>query len=103
MENSWGVSLAGLLMGILLCRGAVKGSFRFLELHGFQYLGKVSFELYLIHQNIAYAIEYKLQGANGAFSYWYPLIALISVLCLSSMLYGAKTFISNKVKGMGKA
>lgn len=91
-----GASLVGLLMGVLLCYGALTNRFRFLECGLFQYLGTISFELYLIHQNIAYAIEYKLLSANGSFSYWYPLIALISVLCLSSMLYGAKAFISNK-------
>lgn len=96
-----GASLVGLLMGVLLCYGALIKRFRFLECGLFQYLGTISFELYLIHQNIAYAIEYKLQSANESFSYWYPLIALISVLCLSSMLHGAKAFISKK--GRGKA
>ncbi len=86
----------GLLIGMPLCWGAIRGYMFFLELSVFQYLEKISFELYLIHQNIAYAIEYKLQSISGTFSYWYPVVSLICVLGLGTVLYETKMIVLTK-------
>jgi len=51
-----------------------------------QFLGKISYPLYLIHQNIAYVIEYYLTQRYG-YSISHGIIAIIIVSCCGILLY----------------
>ena len=62
---------------------ARNNSLSILENKIFQFLGKISFELYLCHQNIAYAIEYGLTKYFGCYSFAYAVLAMCIVLLFS--------------------
>lgn len=90
-------ALIGLLVGIPLIWGAILKKFTFLENKTIQYLGNISFELYLIHQNIGFAIIYRLQNIDSKFSYIFPVIALSIVLLLSILIFESKRKLKKSV------
>ncbi len=53
----------------------------------FLYHGKISYILYLIHQNIGYVILLLLVDIFSAFHFWYIFIAYGFILFLSSFIY----------------
>lgn len=87
------IKYLGIIIGLeLICViplfiGAIFKKFSFIENNLFLFLGKISYPLYLIHQNIAFEIEYYLTSFFGNYSYYYGIIAIILVIFIAIILY----------------
>ena len=60
---------------------------RILEWKPLVFIGGISYYLYLIHQNIAFCIEYYMTQNIGSFSYLYGLAAFAAVILLSVVMW----------------
>ena len=91
-----------LLLIILLVGAVIYRKLKILEKKVFTYLGKISYPLYLIHQNIAYLIIYYMSIYFGEYNYWFSIISIGIVLLLAIILYNfverpAQAFIGSKL------
>lgn len=76
-----------IMIGVFLLMGCLKGWFRFLLWKPIQFLGRISYPLYLIHQNVAYTVEYYLMLVAGSYCVWMGCVALLVVLLLAAAVY----------------
>lgn len=58
-----------------------------LEKRFFVQMGKISYPLYLIHQNVGMAIQYHLMNRFGSFFYWFIVVSTLVTLVLGVLLY----------------
>lgn len=79
-------SVIGIGIGVTFLELTVHRKIPFLECRLFQFLGYVSFALYLVHQNVAYAIQNVLTVILGSFNYGFCVISIASVVLLSVIL-----------------
>ena len=73
--------LLGLAFSVTVL-AAARGQLRWLEARPFVWLGAISYPLYLLHENIGWAVMLKLQALNWTAG-WACAAALILVLALS--------------------
>lgn len=69
---------------VYLC---INNKLKFLNKKIFVFGGTISYSLYLIHQNIAYLIEYYLTQLFGDFNYLFTVLAFIVVVCLGTLIH----------------
>ncbi len=84
-----GVEVGGeIVIALIVVYGAMKQKLSFLEYKLFQFLGKISYPLYLIHQNIGYVIINSLKNnAGGEYKLYYSIIAMVIVIGLAVILF----------------
>jgi peptidoglycan/LPS O-acetylase OafA/YrhL len=89
-ENSWDTTL--ILAGcVLLLYLAIQGYLRFITIKPLIFLGTISYSLYLIHQNIGYAI------IRGLYQYEVnPYISIVIAIIMCLILATLMTFIIEK-------
>lgn len=83
-ENSWETTLI-VAVCVLLLYLAIKGYLRFITLKPLVFLGTISYSLYLIHQNLGYAIIRSLYQYDVN-PYISILIAIIMCLILATLM-----------------
>ena len=81
----WNVLRA--IAAVVLIWGCLRRKVGILNNRIFVFMGKISYPVYLIHQNIAFQIEYCLMRWHGEFSYWFAVIALFVVTALGVAIY----------------
>lgn len=89
-ENSWNTTLV-VAICILLFYLAIKGRLRFITLKPLIFLGTISYSLYLIHQNIGYAIIRTLYQYQVT-----PYVSILIAICTSISLATLMTFFVEK-------
>lgn len=73
--------LIELLLTIILLLLVLNLKLPFLEFQSFQFLGTISYYIYLVHQNISFSIIYNLEKSIGVNTLFYGVIALaISII-----------------------
>lgn len=83
------IKLVVLLVAILLFALAITEKAKIFDNPIFNFVGMISYPLYLIHQNIAYVIQYYNSGELGAFSIFSAIIACAVVFIMAVILYYA--------------
>lgn len=73
-------------VGIYLIFGCLHEKMKILERPFFQFFGRISYILYLIHQNIAYTSVYYLMRYNDRYYFWLGFIAFFSVVALALII-----------------
>ncbi len=86
----------GMLVGIIVLWFTLNGKVKLFEIKIFRELGKISFPLYLIHQNIAYGIQLSLQEA---FNMSTPFIQMVSFFAVVGLAYSLN-FLSERMNMM---
>lgn len=76
-----------LILAMPIVSLALLGKITILGNQVFRFISMVSYPLYIIHQNIGFAIEYKLTEIFGDYSYSFALIAFIIVYTIALCLY----------------
>jgi len=51
------------------------------------WIGKISYSLYLIHQNVGFWIEYQLMKKINAYHLFFALIAIVVVVLLAVIIF----------------
>lgn len=83
-----GLTNAGIvLIAIPIFFACVFGKISFLSLKGLIWIGTVSYPIYLLHQNIAFEVEYNLMQMNGKFSIWIGIAGVIVGVGMGIVLY----------------
>lgn len=89
------VARKGIVAALCLCialpifLGAISNKFSILDKKIPQHFGKISYSLYLIHQNIAYTIIYHLSKINSDYVWLWKFAALITAIILGEALFFA--------------
>lgn len=89
------VARKGIVAALCLCialpifLGAISNKFSILDKKIPQHFGKISYPLYLIHQNIAYTIIYHLSKINSDYVWLWKFVALITATILGEVLFFA--------------
>ncbi|MCI8638472.1 MAG: acyltransferase [Coprococcus sp.] len=68
---------------------------KILEIKILQYLGAISYPLYLIHQNIAFCIEYQILQKSNTFTVKSGIIALLIVFAISIVVFNLNNIITS--------
>ena len=87
-----------LALGTIIITMCLMKKMKFLESSIFLWLGKISYPLYLIHQNIGFVIIKKLSEVTGSYQIIFSIIASICVLVLAVLIYYFDKVIEEKVK-----
>ncbi|WP_050641987.1 MULTISPECIES: acyltransferase [Clostridia] len=92
-----GLGATGYLMGmiktveagiaIIIVGGSTLEKFPILNCRLLQFIGAISYPLYLLHQNISYAIELYMIRRIGSFSIIYSVVAFTFVFILAIIVY----------------
>lgn len=70
------VRIVELMIALVLIIGCLSGRLHIMEWKPLQFFGAISYTLYLLHQNVAYTIEYYLMQFVGEYYYWMGTVAL---------------------------
>ena len=60
---------------------------KFLEIESFKYLGKISYSVYLIHQNLGFLIINQIVEIKGRYHVWMSIIVLIMMIFIGGIFY----------------
>ncbi len=89
------VARKGIVAALCLCIAlpiflvAISNKFSILDKKIPQHFGKISYPLYLIHQNIAYTIIYHLLKISSVYMWLWEFVAFITVIILGEGLFWA--------------
>lgn len=87
------VTRKGIAMMLCLCitlpifLGAIYNKFSVLDKKIPQHFGRISYPLYLVHQNISYTIIYHLSKINGDYVWLWKIVAFIGVIILGEVMF----------------
>lgn len=63
-----------------------------------QFLGGISYPLYLVHQNLSYEIEYYLTQYFGLFRIVYGVLAFVVTIPLAYTLHKIEIYVTRRLK-----
>ena len=86
------------IMAILFMTLCSINKMRVFELIFFQKIGKISYPLYLIHQNISFLIMLGLMNKTGLYSHLYGFFSMIICFFVALILYKLDNVIHAKIK-----
>lgn len=92
------VSIVCLCIALPVFLGAINNKFSIFEKSFPQHIGKISYPLYLIHQNIAYTIIYHLSKVCSDYIWLWKAVAFIVVIILGELLFFLVEWPRQKVK-----
>lgn len=81
-----GMGIVILFLGLLVVVPCLLGKLKIFEKPVLLWLGKISYPLYLIHQNISFVIIQKLSEISGNYKIQFSIIASICVIIIATII-----------------